>query len=56
MVADGTTEFANQGQGKARKGMVLYRVVWVGYPPDLVWFEPTEITWVAALSRITKGM
>ena len=32
-------------QGKARKGTILYRIVWKDkegdcYPPDMVWYEP----------------
>ena len=38
LTADGQTEYANQG--KARRGTVLYRIVWVGYPPDVIWYEP----------------
>ena len=38
VIADGSSTYANQG--KARKGTVLYRVVWQGFPPDLVWYEP----------------
>lgn len=40
LVADGTSTYANQG--KAKKGAVLYRVVWHNYPPDMVWYEPAE--------------
>jgi hypothetical protein len=38
ITADGTTSYANQG--KAKKGTILYRIVWKDYPPDLVWYEP----------------
>ena len=40
VVADCQIEYANQG--KARKGTVLYRVVWQNYPPDMVWYEPAD--------------
>ena len=38
VVADGVSSYANQG--KVRKGTVLYRIIWQGYSPDLVWYEP----------------
>ena len=38
VIADGQTTYANQG--KARKGTVLYRVVWEDFPPDMEWYEP----------------
>jgi len=40
VVADGQTNYANQG--RARKGTVLYRVIWQSYPPDMIWFEPKQ--------------
>eukprot|EP00965_Chrysotila_dentata_P233873 6199847-Pleurochrysis_carterae.AAC.1 len=40
VVADGRTAYANKGRVAA--GVVLYRIVWQGYPPDLVWYEPGE--------------
>ena len=40
VVADGVTSYANLGIVK--KGTVLYRLVWEGYPPDMVWYEPEE--------------
>lgn len=40
VVADGTCLYVNQG--KVRKGMVLYRVVWKGFPPDMMWYEPCK--------------
>ena len=40
VIADGTTEYVNQG--KAKKGTVLYRIVWKVFPPDMVWYEPAE--------------
>ena len=40
VVADGQTAYANQGRVAA--GVVLYRIVWQGYPPDMVWYEPGE--------------
>jgi hypothetical protein len=48
VIADGTTTYANQG--KAKKGSILYRVVWKTYPPDMVWYEPASnlgAGWVA---------
>jgi len=38
LVADGTTRYANQGVASA--GTVLYRVVWSGFPADLLWVHP----------------
>ena len=38
VVADGVSTYANQG--KVRNGTVLYRIIWQGYSPDLVWYEP----------------
>ena len=29
-------------QGKAKKGTILYRLVWEGCPPELVWYEPEK--------------
>ena len=40
VIADGRTEYANQGKPKA--GTVLYRIVWHNYPPDMVWYEPKD--------------
>jgi len=40
LVADGTTRYANQGVASA--GTVLYRVVWSGFPADLLWYEPAK--------------
>lgn len=45
VTADGKMVYANQG--KAKKGTVLYRVIWAdsegsSYPPDMVWYEPSE--------------
>lgn len=40
LVADGSTAYANQG--KAKKGTILYRIVWKSYPPDMVWYEPAS--------------
>jgi len=40
LVADGTTSYANQRVASA--GTVLYRVVWSGFPADLLWYEPAE--------------
>eukprot|EP00966_Prymnesium_polylepis_P252408 5835353-Prymnesium_polylepis.1 len=40
VTADSQTEYANQG--KARKGTILYRVVWRDFPPDMVWYEPAR--------------
>eukprot|EP00965_Chrysotila_dentata_P099780 3297308-Pleurochrysis_carterae.AAC.1 len=40
VVADGQTAYANQGCVAA--GVVLYRIVRQGYPPDMVWYEPGE--------------
>ena len=37
---DGVRVFANQG--RARKGRVLYRIIWDGYPADLEWWEPAS--------------
>ena len=38
--ADGQRVFANRG--KARKGSILYRIIWDGYPADLEWWEPAS--------------
>lgn len=38
--ADGKTEYANQG--KARKGTILYRIVWETYSADMLWYEPAK--------------
>ena len=38
--ADGVRVFANQG--KVRKGRVMYRIIWDGYPADLEWWEPAS--------------
>ena len=38
--ADGVRVFANQG--KVRKGRILYRIIWDGYPADLEWWEPAS--------------
>ena len=40
LVADGTTRYANQVVASA--GTVLYRVVWSGFPADLLWYEPAK--------------
>ena len=40
MTADGETDYANQG--KAKKGTILYRIVWQDFPPDMIWYEPEE--------------
>jgi len=41
LVADGTTSYANQRLASA--GMVLYRIVWSGFPVDLFWYyEPAK--------------
>ena len=40
LVADGMTSYANQRVASA--GTVLYRVVWSGFPADLLWYEPAE--------------
>eukprot|EP00965_Chrysotila_dentata_P119945 3967339-Pleurochrysis_carterae.AAC.1 len=37
-VADGQTTYANQGQVAA--GVVLYCIVWQGYPPNMISYEP----------------
>eukprot|EP00965_Chrysotila_dentata_P206660 6183663-Pleurochrysis_carterae.AAC.1 len=38
VVANGQTAYANQGRVAA--GAVLYHIVWQGYPPDMVGYEP----------------
>ena len=29
-----------RARAKARKGTVLFRVIWENYPPDMIWYEP----------------
>eukprot|EP00965_Chrysotila_dentata_P027007 896285-Pleurochrysis_carterae.AAC.1 len=41
VVADGQTACANQGLVAA--GIVLYRIVWQGCPPDVVWYLGSEL-------------
>ena len=52
--ADGTRVFANQG--KARKGRVLYRIIWDGYPADLEWWEPASQIDRATLIEYEAGL
>eukprot|EP00965_Chrysotila_dentata_P083816 2766437-Pleurochrysis_carterae.AAC.2 len=35
-------EEAYANQGRVVAGVVLYRIVWQGCPPDVVWYEPGE--------------
>eukprot|EP00965_Chrysotila_dentata_P072142 2384044-Pleurochrysis_carterae.AAC.1 len=40
VVADGQTAYVNHGRVAA--GIVLYHIVWQGYPLDMMWYEPGE--------------
>eukprot|EP00965_Chrysotila_dentata_P202929 6181404-Pleurochrysis_carterae.AAC.1 len=41
VVADGQTAYADQGRVAA--GVVLYRIVWQGYPPDMCGMSQVRI-------------
>eukprot|EP00965_Chrysotila_dentata_P215391 6188751-Pleurochrysis_carterae.AAC.2 len=53
-MTDRQTAYANQGRLAA--GVVLYRVVWQGYPPDMVWYEPGENVGLELLTEFYQSL
>lgn len=53
-VACGQRSFANLG--KVRKGVIVYRLVFKGFPPDMEWWEPRSSVGTAALDEYEAAL
>ncbi|KAL1507568.1 hypothetical protein AB1Y20_007188 [Prymnesium parvum] len=53
-VADGERIFANLG--KVSKGILVYRLVFKGFPPDMEWWEPRSEVGKAALEEFEAAL